>query len=79
VTIPAVELDAGLPVGTLFVRAGLAASVGEIRRAIANNAISVNDQRVADPAQAFSSRDLTGDGVLKLSFGKKKHVLVKPE
>ena len=79
VTIPAAELDAGLAVGTLFVRAGLAASIGEVRRAIANNAISVNDQRVGDPAQAFSRADITADGVLKLSFGKKKHVLVKPE
>ena len=47
-------------------------------RAVANNAISVNDARVADPAQAFSSADVTADGVLKLSFGKKTHVLVKP-
>ncbi|MBN9021081.1 MAG: tyrosine--tRNA ligase [Rhizobiales bacterium] len=78
VTIPAAELDAGLAVGTLFVKAGLAASIGEVRRAVANNAISVNDARVADPAQSFSSRDMTADGVLKLSFGRKKHVLVKP-
>jgi tyrosyl-tRNA synthetase len=79
VTMPAAELDAGLAVGTLFVRAGLAASIGEVRRAIANGAISVNDQRVGDPAQSFSRADVTADGVLKLSFGKKKHVLVKPE
>jgi len=79
VTLPAAELDAGLAVGTLFVRAGLAASIGEVRRAIANGAISVNDQRVGDPAQAFSRADVTADGVIKLSFGKKKHVLVKPE
>ena len=78
VAIPAAELDAGLAVGTLFVKAGLANSIGEVRRAVANGAISVNDVRVGDPAQAFSSADVTGDGVVKLSFGKKKHVLVKP-
>ncbi len=77
VTLPSAELDAGLPVGVLFVKAGLATSNGEVRRAVANGAISVNDARVSDPAQTFSRADMAGDGVLKLSFGKKKHVLVR--
>jgi tyrosyl-tRNA synthetase len=79
VAIPAAELAAGLAVTALVVRAGLATSNGEVRRAVANNAISVNDVRVSDPAQVFSAADLIADGVLKLSFGKKKHVLVRPE
>jgi len=79
VTIPGTELDAGLQVAALFVRAGLATSNGEVRRAVANNAISVNDRRVTDPAQVLSRADLTADGVVKLSFGRKKHVLVRPE
>ena len=78
IDIPAAELDAGIPVTTLFVRAGLAASNGEVRRAVGNNAISVNDQRVADPARVFLRGDLTAEGVLKLSFGRKKHVLARP-
>jgi tyrosyl-tRNA synthetase len=77
VTLPAAELDTGLAVGVLFVKAGLATSNGEVRRAVANGAISVNDARVSDPAQTFSRTDMTADGVLKLSFGKKKHVLVR--
>ena len=78
VTLPSAELDAGIAVGTLFVKAGLATSISEVRRAIANNAISVNDARVSDPAKAFSSADMSAEGILKLSFGKKKHVLVRP-
>ena len=78
IDIPAAELDAGIPVTALFVRAGMASSNGEVRRAVANNAISVNDKRIADPAQAFIRADLTPDGLLKLSFGRKKHVLARP-
>jgi tyrosyl-tRNA synthetase len=78
ITMPRSELAAGIPVLALFVRAGLAASNGEVRRAIANNAISVNDARVSDPQQSVSSADLTPDGVVKLSHGRKKHVLVRP-
>ena len=77
VELPAAELEAGIPVTALFVRAGLAASNGEARRAIGNNALSVNDHRVGDPALVLSAADLTGEGVLKLSFGRKKHVLVR--
>jgi tyrosyl-tRNA synthetase len=78
IDIPAAELDAGVPVTALFIRAGMAASNGEVRRAVANSAISVNDTRVSDPTLVLSRGDLTADGVLKLSFGRKKHVLVRP-
>jgi tyrosyl-tRNA synthetase len=79
IDIPAAELDAGIPVTALFIRAGLAASNGEVRRAVANSAISVNDKRVGDPSLVLSRGDLTADGILKLSFGRKKHVLVRPQ
>ena len=77
VDIPRDELAAGLGVAALFVRAGLAASNGEVRRAIANNAISVNDRRIVDPNVTITTADLNADGVIKLSHGRKKHVLVK--
>jgi len=40
--------QAGIGVLAAFVKAGLAASNGEVRRAIANNAIMVNDTRITD-------------------------------
>jgi tyrosyl-tRNA synthetase len=78
VEIPLAELAAGVPVLALFVRAGLATSNGEARRAVANNALSVNDVRVTDAAATVKASDLNGDGVVKLSHGRKKHVLVRP-
>jgi tyrosyl-tRNA synthetase len=77
ITVPRSDLAEGIPVAALFVRAGLAQSNGEVRRAIANNAISINDRRVTDPAWTVSEADLTADGLVKLSHGRKKHVIVK--
>ncbi|MBX9620326.1 MAG: tyrosine--tRNA ligase [Hyphomicrobiales bacterium] len=72
------ELASGIGVLALFVRAGLAASNGEARRAIANGAVMVNDQRVSDEKAIISASDLLAEGVIKLSMGKKRHVLVRP-
>jgi tyrosyl-tRNA synthetase len=76
--LPRGELAAGLGVHVAFVKAGLAASNGEVRRAIANNAIMINDVRVTSDKAAIGEADITGDGVIKLSLGRKRHVLLKP-
>jgi tyrosyl-tRNA synthetase len=76
--VPRTELEAGISVLSVFVRAGLAASNGEVRRAIANNAIMVNDARVTSEKAAIHESDLTAQGVVKLSLGRKRHVLLKP-
>jgi tyrosyl-tRNA synthetase len=70
-------LEAGLGVLSAFVTAGLATSNGEVRRAIANNAIAVNDQRITSDKHVIGAKDITPEGVIKLSLGKKKHVLLK--
>ncbi|MBV1698061.1 MAG: tyrosine--tRNA ligase [Hyphomicrobiales bacterium] len=72
------ELKAGIGVLAAFVKAGLAASNGEARRAIANNALMVNDVRVANDKAAIGESDLTAEGVIKLSLGRKRHILLKP-
>jgi tyrosyl-tRNA synthetase len=77
IEVPLTELAAGMTVAALFVRAGLAGSNGEVRRAVANSALSVNDSRVSDAAATLTAADLNADGVIKLSHGRKKHVLVK--
>ncbi|MGL4325011.1 MAG: tyrosine--tRNA ligase [Beijerinckiaceae bacterium] len=79
ITISSSELDAGLGVLTAFVKAGLVSSTGEARRAMANNSIIVNDLLITDPKQTLTHSNQNADGVIKLSFGKKKHVLLKEE
>ncbi len=72
------DVAAGLGILSAFVTAGLAASNGEVRRAIANNAVAVNDVRIASDKHVIGEKDITSDGVIKLSLGKKQHVLLKP-
>jgi tyrosyl-tRNA synthetase len=67
----------GLGILNLFVAAGLATSNSEVRKAIANNSVSINDTKITDPTYTVAQKDLI-DGQAKLSLGKKKHVLLKP-
>ena len=78
VEIPRGELEAGLGVLNAFVKAGLVASNGEARRQIKGGGLRVNDEPVTDEKMALSAASLTPEGVVKLSFGKKKHILLKP-
>jgi tyrosyl-tRNA synthetase len=78
IEVPASELEAGVGVLSLIVRAGLAGSNGEARRHVQGGAVKINDIGVSDERQNVGSGEVTGDGVIKLSVGKKKHVLVRP-
>ncbi|HEX5998195.1 MAG TPA: tyrosine--tRNA ligase, partial [Hyphomicrobiaceae bacterium] len=76
VEIAAAELEKGLGVLNAFVKAGLVKSNGEARRQIAGGGLRVNDAAVTDEKAALTSGDLA-DGVVKLSLGKKRHVLLR--
>jgi tyrosyl-tRNA synthetase len=76
--VPRAELNAGIGVLLLFVKAGLVASNGEARRQIKGGGIRVNDVVVTDEKLLVNSTQLTPEGVIKLSFGRKKHILVRP-
>jgi tyrosyl-tRNA synthetase len=72
------DLKAGVGILSAFVTAGLATSNGEVRRAITNNAVAVNDVRITSDKHVIGEKDVNADGVIKLSLGKKQHVLLKP-
>ena len=78
ITVTAAELAAGIALPALFVRAGLVASNGEARRQIRGGGLRLNDAVVTDELATVSERDLQS-GVVKLSLGRKKHVLVRAE
>ncbi|UCA44462.1 MULTISPECIES: tyrosine--tRNA ligase [unclassified Pseudochrobactrum] len=73
------ELSAGLGIQALLVKAGLASSNGEARRHIQGGAVRINDVAVQDERAGITAGDVTEDGIIKLSLGKKKHILVRPE
>jgi tyrosyl-tRNA synthetase len=82
-TLPTVEiargeLESGLGVLNAFVRANLVASTSEARRQIKGGGLRVNDAGVSDEKRLLTGADLTPEGVLKLSLGRKRHVLLKP-
>jgi tyrosyl-tRNA synthetase len=82
-TLPTVEiargeLDAGFGALVAFHKAGLVASNGEARRQIKAGGLKINDATVTDEKLALTRKDVSPEGVIKLSLGKKKHVLLRP-
>jgi len=78
IEIPGAELAAGLGVLSAFVKAGLVGSNGEARRQIKGGGLRINDAPVSDERLLLKPSDLTPEGVIKLSLGRKRHILVKP-
>ncbi|GGA59987.1 tyrosine--tRNA ligase [Pelagibacterium lentulum] len=71
-------LEGGLGILAATVTAGLASSNGEARRHIQAGALKVNDNAVSDEKLALTKESVLSEGVIKLSIGKKRHVLLKP-
>jgi len=79
IEVPRAELEAGLGVLSVFSeKTGLVASNGEARRQIKGGGLKVNDAAVTDEKMTLTPKHLTPEGVIKLSLGRKKHVLIKP-
>jgi tyrosyl-tRNA synthetase len=79
VEVPRAELEKGLGVLIAFSeKTGLVASNGEARRQIKGGGLKVNDTPVTDDRMTLAVKDLTPEGVIKLSLGRKKHVLLRP-
>jgi tyrosyl-tRNA synthetase len=78
VEVSRAELEKGLGVLNASVLAGFVQSTGEARRQIKGGGIKVNDKPVANERQLLTLSDLTQDGVIKLSLGKKRHALIRP-
>jgi tyrosyl-tRNA synthetase len=82
-TLPTIEiarrdLEEGLGVLTAFHKVGLVASNSEARRQIKAGGLKVNHIAVTDESMVLTPKDLSAEGVIKLSLGKKRHVLIKP-
>jgi tyrosyl-tRNA synthetase len=77
VDVAAAEFEAGLGALTAFVRAGLVGSTGEARRQIRGGALRINDVALDDERAVIGREALQASGVIKLSLGRKKHVLLR--
>jgi tyrosyl-tRNA synthetase len=79
VTASRATLEAGHPLIKALHEAGLVASLGEARRQIRAGAVRVNDQPIAAELHNLGLADLSPEGVVKLSLGKKRHALLRAE
>jgi tyrosyl-tRNA synthetase len=77
IEVPRAELEKGIPLFALLHRAGLAATGGEARRLVKGGGARVNDKAADNETRPVTLADVAGDGVVKLSAGKKRHALVK--
>ncbi len=77
VDVAAAEFEAGLGALTAVGRAGLVSSTGEARRQIRGGALRINDVALDDERAVIGRDALHASGVVKLSLGRKKHVLLR--
>ena len=79
IAVPRDRLVHGVPLVELLVNAGLATSNGEARRLIRGGGARLNDVVISTEAQVISLADVADGGAIKLSAGRKRHALVRPE
>lgn len=70
------NMAAGIPVFRLFAEAGLVKTNGEARRLVRGGGARLNNDVIQDENKLITHQDMV-DGAIKLSAGKKHHVLVK--
>lgn len=78
IEVPVADIENELGILAAFVTAGLVKSNSEARRQIQAGGLRVNDVAVSDEKAKLRSGDVSADGVIKLSLGRKKHVLLRP-
>ena len=71
------DLANGVSIIEIFQLTGLANTNGEVRRLIRGGGARVNDVSVASEKGQLTLNDLGENGVIKLSSGKKRHVVLK--
>ena len=76
VTLKKTEIETGINIIDLVIKSNLLKSKGEVRRAIKNLGIKVNNNTV-DKENSVIVNDDFKDNILKLSHGKKNHILFK--
>ena len=78
IQLPKSDLEKGIPAFALIGLSGLVKSNGEARRMIRSNGCKINDQPIADENDLLTMDSLIEPGILKVSVGKKRHVILQP-
>jgi tyrosyl-tRNA synthetase len=70
-------ITSGLNILDLVLQTNLANSKSEIRRMIKNNGLKINNEVIADESKIINQSNFDENNVMKVSHGKKQHVIVK--
>ena len=71
------EIENGVNIIDLVVSSKLLVSKSEVRRTIKNRGIKINNEIIEDQNLQILLKDFKNKNFLKLSLGKKKHVIIK--
>ena len=71
------EIENGMNIFDLVLQTQLANSKGEIRRMIKNSGLKINNKIVSDEKKIITKNDFQQDNNMKVSHGKKQHVIIK--
>ena len=71
------EIENGVNIIDLVVLSKLLVSKSEVRRTIKNRGIKINNEIIEDQNLQILLKDFKNQNFLKLSLGKKKHVIIK--
>ena len=71
------EIESGINIVELVVLSNLIVSKSEVRRTMKNKGIKINNEIIEDPGLLISLKHFNNESFLKLSLGKKKHVIIK--
>lgn len=79
VEVEKADLQSGIQVTDLYITAGLGSSRGEVRRLIKQGGAKINDEKITDGEMNITLDQLNDQGTIKLSAGKKRHILIMPK
>jgi len=71
------EITNGVSIFDLVLQTKLASSKSEIRRMIKNNGLKINNEVITDETKIINQDSFNQDNIMKVSHGKKQHVIVK--
>ncbi len=71
------KIESGINIVELVVLSNLIVSKSEVRRTMKNKGIKINNEIIEDPGLLISLKHFNNENFLKLSLGKKKHVIIK--
>ena len=70
-------INNGLSILDLVIQTKLASSKSEVRRMIKNNGLKINNEILTDETKTINHKNFDKDNNMKISHGKKQHVIVK--